>query len=136
MFPRRIKPGDICIFDAENKLDLAGVRVTWVKVIKISKDNLFYDKSIYDCVVCDQQGNVINENIISVPGNKLVPNGSVGDNVVYRYQEDIPILNSEDVRILTLIFDKYLNDLDNPDQLALAKLLTKVKFFSSIIHNY
>lgn len=132
----KIKPGDVCIFDKDNSLDIVGEKITWVKVLKITKQALFTRDCMFNCVICDRYGKVLNETVLSVPGIGLVPNGSVGDNVVYRYPESIPVLNKKDLDIIQNVFERFGQNLSNEEQLDFAKLIAKVKFFSTIIHSY
>ena len=128
-----IKLGDICLIDPRNKMNLAGSNILYVKVISKKGFGIF---SNYACYICDNEGNILNETLLKVSRRNLVPANKKVKKIPIRYPADIPIINQDDLEVCVAMYHNSLDKLNEDGKLRAAKLIAKLKFFSTIINEY
>ena len=126
-----IQVGDICIFDKDNDMNLAGSAMNFVK---ITKKELGFFRYIYHGVFCNEEGTVVGNVEMQFPARFLTPYDSTKQ-VIVRYPKEVPIVNSTDVEALKAMYEKYLSQGNRKDT-AVEKLILKLELFSTIIHEY
>ena len=126
-----IQVGDICIFDKDNDMNLAGSAMNFVK---ITKKELGFFRYIYHGVFCNEEGTVVGDVEMQFPARLLTLYDSTKQ-VIVRYPKEVPIVNSTDVEALKAMYEKYLSQGNRKDT-AVEKLILKLELFSTIIHEY
>ena len=126
-----IQVGDICIFDKDNDMNLAGSAMNFVK---ITKKELGFFRYIYHGVFCDEKGIVVGNVEMQFPARLLTPCDNTKQ-VIVRYPKDVPIVNRTEVEALKAMYEKYLSQGNRKDT-AVEKLILKLELFSTIIHEY
>lgn len=125
--------GDICIIDPNNKLNVSGNNIIYIKITKVYG---FYIFKICQGLICNKNGEILNETPIEINARNLVPMNTKGDNIVIRYPSDTPILKQNDVDIVKVMYDISADKLTNDQKINAVKLIAKLEFFSKIINEY
>jgi hypothetical protein len=133
---KKLEVGDVCIFDKNNNLNLAGEKIAYVTIKAIKKGGLL-NRDKYTVYISDKEGNCLNPEEMDVVGD-LLTKLNPDEVVVFRYPEETPIINISEYNAMSRLYDKYMrhaNDLD-PDKITLAKLMLKLELFVKVIHEY